>query len=52
MNRVRTLRALRREIAKGLRDLDRGQSVVFDRALADSIKADGRRKIRGAQDTR
>lgn len=40
------MRKLRREIAKGLRDLDRGRSFLFDRELAESVKAVGRRKLR------
>lgn len=37
------LKELRREIAAGLRDLDRGRSVSFDRNLAESIKSKGRK---------
>lgn len=46
MNQDRKLQALRREIAKGLRDLDRGRSIVFDHELAESIKAVGRKRLR------
>jgi len=44
--RIRSLKQLRREIEKGIRDLDRGRAVVFSRAVAESIGAQGRRKLR------
>lgn len=40
--RAARLKHLRKEIAAGLQDLDQGRSVVFDRKLADLIKAKGR----------
>jgi antitoxin ParD1/3/4 len=44
--RAARLKALRREIAAGMQDLDRGRSVPFDRKVADSIKARGRKAFR------
>jgi hypothetical protein len=41
--RAARLKELRREIAVGLRQLDHGRSVAFDRDLADAIKAEGRK---------
>lgn len=39
------LQELRKDIAAGLKELDRGRSVSFDRNLADSIKAKGRKAL-------
>ena len=39
------LKELRKEIAAGLRDLDRGRSAPFDGKLAESIKAKGRKSL-------
>jgi antitoxin ParD1/3/4 len=49
VEQVRTarLKELRKDIAAGLKDLDRGRSVVFDQALADDIKAKGRKALAG-----
>ena len=45
--RAARLKELRREIAVGLKDLDRGRSVAFDQALADDVKAKGRKALAG-----
>jgi antitoxin ParD1/3/4 len=39
------LQQLRRDVSIGLRALDRGDSVPFDRRELDAIKAEGRRRI-------
>ena len=39
------LQQLRRDISVGLRALDRGDRVPFDRGELDAIKAEGRRRI-------
>ncbi|HLF94067.1 MAG TPA: type II toxin-antitoxin system ParD family antitoxin [Planctomycetota bacterium] len=39
------LKELRRDIAAGLMDLDRGRSAPIDRKLAGTIKARGRRAL-------
>lgn len=39
------LKELRKDIAAGLKDLDRGRSVVFDQALADDVKVKGRKAL-------
>jgi antitoxin ParD1/3/4 len=39
------IKELRKDLAAGLADLDRGRSVPFDRKLADSIKAKGRKTL-------
>jgi antitoxin ParD1/3/4 len=39
------LAQLRRDVGVGLRALDRGESVVFDRRAAGAIKKDGRRSL-------
>lgn len=39
------LKHLRKEIAAGLQDLELGRSAVFDRELAESIKAKGRKTL-------
>ncbi len=39
------LQQLRRDVSVGLRALDRGDSVPFDRAAVEAIKAEGRRRI-------
>ena len=43
--RAARLKELRRDIAVGLKDLDHGRSVAFDRDLADAIKAKGRKTL-------
>ncbi|HEV3026170.1 MAG TPA: type II toxin-antitoxin system ParD family antitoxin [Planctomycetota bacterium] len=43
--RAARLKELRRDIAAGLKDLDHGRSVAFDRDLADAIKAKGRKTL-------
>lgn len=43
--RAAKLQALRREIAAGLRGLDEGRSVAFDRDTLKAIKAKGRKKL-------
>lgn len=43
--RIARLKELRKDIAAGLKDLDRGRSVVFDQALADDVKAKGRKAL-------
>ena len=39
------LEELKREVAIGLEQLDRGETVTFDEALAERIKARGRRRL-------
>jgi antitoxin ParD1/3/4 len=39
------LQQLRRDVSIGLRALDRGDSLPFDRRELDAIKAEGRRRI-------
>ena len=39
------LAELRREVLVGVRALDRGDSVPFDRKTAEAIKAEGRRRL-------
>ena len=39
------LEQLRREVEVGVRALDRGQSVPFDRKTLQAIKAEGRRRL-------
>jgi antitoxin ParD1/3/4 len=39
------LAELRREVLVGVRALDRGDSVAFDRKTAEAIKAEGRRRL-------
>ncbi|HLY12508.1 MAG TPA: type II toxin-antitoxin system ParD family antitoxin [Planctomycetota bacterium] len=43
--KVARLKELRKEIAAGLKELDRGRSIAFDRDLAESIKAKGRKAL-------
>ena len=43
--RAARLKELRKDIASGMKDLDKGRSVVFDEALAGDIKAKGRRAL-------
>ena len=43
--RAARLKELRKDIAAGLKDLDRGRSVAFDQDLADDIKAKGRKAL-------
>jgi len=43
--RAARLKELRKDIAAGVRQLDHGRSVAFDRDLADSIKAKGRKAL-------
>lgn len=44
--KAQRLEDLRREVAVGLEQLDRGETVAFDEALAESIKARGRERLR------
>jgi antitoxin ParD1/3/4 len=39
------LKALRKELSVGLKDLDQGHSVLFDRKLLRTIKARARKKL-------
>ncbi|HEX7897332.1 MAG TPA: type II toxin-antitoxin system ParD family antitoxin [Planctomycetota bacterium] len=39
------LKELRREIAAGLKDLDRGRAAPFDADLLETIKARGRKRL-------
>jgi antitoxin ParD1/3/4 len=39
------LKALRKELSAGIRDLDRGHSEPFDRNLLGTIKARARKKL-------
>jgi len=39
------MKNLRKHLAAGLRDLDRGRSILFDPKVAESIKAKGRRTL-------
>jgi antitoxin ParD1/3/4 len=43
--RAARLKVLRKDVAAGLRDLDKGRSAVFDEVLADDIKAKGRKRV-------
>jgi antitoxin ParD1/3/4 len=41
------LEQLRREVQVGLVALDRGESISFDRKAAETLKAEGRRRLAG-----
>lgn len=43
--RIARLEELRKDIAVGVKDLDRGRSVVFNQPLADDIKAKRRKAL-------
>jgi antitoxin ParD1/3/4 len=45
--RAAHLKELRKDIAAGLKELDKGRSVVFNQALADHIKSRGRKALAG-----
>ncbi len=46
--KAQRLAELRRDIAVGLDQLDRGETVTFDEELAERIKARGRERLREA----
>lgn len=43
--RAARLKELRKDIAAGAKELDRGRSVLFEQQLADHIKAKGRKAL-------
>lgn len=50
-DRLREIRLgdLRKDIALGIEPLERGETIPFDRAAAERIKANGRKKLEAAR---